>query len=119
MSDRRKLRYGDLVEVKDSEVWINGSNRPRIHKYGRGIVIQGESEVSEDVVLVAFRCGVLCDIMDVADLECVGHVENVRETLMATIKDVTRGYGIRSEILKDIGNELTVRYVFPKESNEK
>ena len=113
------MRYGDLVEVKNSEVWINGCERPRVKKYGRGIVIRGESDVFEDIVLVAFRSGVLCDVMDVADLEYVGHAESVRETVIAAIEDVVRGYGIKREVLKDVGNELTVRYVFPKESCER
>ncbi len=118
MAERERIKPLDLVEVKESRLWIEGTNRPVIHKYGRGLVLQGENDES-DSVLVAFRCGVLCDIMEAGDLEKVGHARDIRESVLCCIEDVTRGYGIRSEILKDIGNELTVRYVFPKESNEK
>ena len=118
MPERRKLEYGDLVEVKDSELRINGCSRPRVHKYGRGIVIRGESDIFEDVVLMAFRSGVLCDIMDVADLDYVGHVDDVRRTVMAAIEDVIRGYGIRHEVIKNVGNELTLRLVFPNKTKK-
>lgn len=118
MPERRKLEYGDLVEVKDSELRINGCSRPRVHKYGRGIVIRGESDIFEDVVLVAFRSGVLCDIMDVADLDYVGHVDDVHGTVMSAIEDVMRGYGIRHEVIKNVGNELTLRLVFPNKTKK-
>lgn len=119
MSDRKKLRHGDLVEIKDTSLWTNNDMRPMVHKYGRGLVLQGESGDSHGSVLVTFRCGVLCDIMDADDLECVGHTNSVRGVVTAILDDVIRGYGVKCEVLKDIGNELTVRYVFPKEYGER
>lgn len=117
MSDRKKLRHGDFVEIKDTSLWTNNVMRPVVHKYGRGLVLQGENSCGR--VLVTFRCGVLCDIMDADDLECVGHTNSVRDVVTATLDDVIRGYGVKCEVLKDIGNELTVRYVFPKEYGER
>lgn len=119
MSDRKKLRHGDLVEIKDTRLWTNNALRPVVHKYGRGLVLQGESEDGCGSVLVTFRCGVLCDIMDADDLECVGHTNSVRDVVTAILDNVMRGYGVKREVLKDIGNELTVRYVFPKEYGER
>lgn len=119
MSDRKKLRHGDLVEIKDTRLWTNNALRPVVHKYGRGLVLQGESEDGCGSVLVTFRCGVLCDIMGADDLEYVGHTNSVRDVVTAILDDVMRGYGVKREVLKDIGNELTVRYVFPKEYGER
>lgn len=108
-----------MVEIKDARLWTNNALRPEVHKYGRGLVLQGESEDGCGSVLVTFRCGVLCDIMDADDLECVGHTNSVRDVVTAILDDVMRGYGVKREVLKDIGNELTVRYVFPKEYGER
>lgn len=117
MSDRKKLRHGDFVEIKDTSLWTNNDLRPMVHKYGRGLVLQGENSCGR--VLVTFRCGILCDIMDADDLECVGHTNSVRDVVTTILDDIIRGYGVKCEVLKDIGNELTVRYVFPKEYGER